>query len=113
MKFELNMDEVIKGLSEKEAKTKAALGLYGDTVAKQMESYSKNNAPWVDRTSIARKSLNGSSSLNGDIVRCQISHGVDYGIYLEVCNEQKYAILEPTVKAIGPKALKGLSKLFK
>ncbi len=32
---------------------------------------------------------------------------------LEYCNERRYAILEPTLKAITPKALDGLKNILK
>lgn len=111
--FILDMGDILKNLVEKEVKTMAALNLYGDSVAKEMESYAKTRRVWTDRTSHARNALNGDSFGLKDMVRCEISHGVDYGIYLEMCNERRFAILDPTIKAVGPKALKGLSKIFK
>lgn len=113
MSFKLDMGDIAKKLIEKEVKTIAALNLYGDSVAKEMEAYAKSNRPWQDRTGKARQTLKGEKKNMGTSVRCEISHGVDYGIYLEMCNERKYAILEPTVKAIGPKAVNGLDKIFK
>lgn len=111
--FKLDMGGIAKNLIEKEIKTRAVLGLYGDTVAKNMESYSKENAPWLDRSGSARQRLNGDSQSTGNKIRCNISHGVDYGVYLELCNEGKYSILEETIENIGPKAIKGLEKIFK
>lgn len=111
--FKLEIEPIIKGLIEKEAKAKVALELLGDTVAKDMEAYAKTNRPWTDQTGDARNRLHGDSQNLGSKVRCSISHGVDYGIYLELCNEGKYAILEETVENIGDKALKKLEKIMK
>lgn len=113
MSFKLDMGDIAKNLINIKPKTMAALSLYGDTVAKDMEAYAKSHRPWQDRTGNARMSLKGTSIPMENKVRCEITHGVDYGIYLEMCNERKYAILEPTVKAIGPKAVNGLDKIFK
>lgn len=111
--FKLDMGNIAKALIEKEVKTKAALALYGDSVAKEMESYAKSHRPWQDRSGDARNRLNGTSKNLENTVRCEISHGVEYGVYLEMCNEKKYAILKPTIDAVGPKAIKGLEKIFK
>ena len=48
-----------------------------------MESVAKSSAPWTDRTSHARQSINGKANVSGDMVNMQISHGVKYGRYLE------------------------------
>lgn len=31
-----------------------------------------------------------------------MSHHVDYGVYLELCNEGRYAILEQTIQEFAP-----------
>lgn len=113
MSFKLDMADITKSLIEKELKTRAALGVLGDTVAKDMEGYAKQNAPWQDQTGNARQRLKGDSQDMGDKVRCSISHGVDYGVYLELCNEGKYAIIEETIENAKPSVDKALSKIFK
>ena len=94
MSFKFDANNLIKGLAEREIKTRAALGLYADTVAKKMETHAKSNKPWVDRTGRAKQSLNSSWKWVGDVARVELSHGVYYGIYLELCNEKKYAIIK-------------------
>lgn len=112
--FKLDLTGIARNIITKEQKTLAALQAYGDSVGKELESYAKSNRPWSDRTGDARKALKGSSeSISKEIVRCSIEHGVSYGIYLEMKNERRYAILEPTVKAVAPKAISGLDKIFK
>ncbi|MCU9815835.1 hypothetical protein [Paraclostridium sp. AKS73] len=111
--FKLDMSNIAKNMLEKQAKTIAALALYGDSVAKDMEAYAKTNRPWSDRSSSARNRLTGESQNLGTSIRCSISHGVNYGIYLEMCNEGRYRILKPTIDAVGPKAVRGLDRIFK
>ena len=113
MSFKFDANNLIKGLAEREIKTRAALGLYADTVAKKMETHAKSNKPWVDRTGRAKQSLNSSWKWVGDVARVELSHGVYYGIYLELCNEKKYAIIKPTIDIISPQAIKGLGKILK
>lgn len=113
MSFKFDANNLIKGLAEREIKTRAALGLYADTVAKKMEAHAKSNKPWVDRTGRAKQSLNSSWKWVGDVARVELSHGVYYGIYLELCNEKRYAIIKPTIDIISPQAIRGLNKILK
>ena len=113
MSFKFDASNLIKGLADREIKTRAALGLYADTVAKKMESHAKSNKPWVDRTGRAKQSLNSSWKWVGDVARVELSHGVDYGVYLEFCNEKRYAIISPTIDKISPQAIRGLNKILK
>ncbi|MBS5952579.1 hypothetical protein [Paraclostridium bifermentans] len=111
--FTLDVSNIAKSLIDKQVKANVALLKYGDSVAKDMEAYAKTNRPWSDISGDARDRLHGDIQNLGNKVRCNISYGVDYGVYLEMCNEGKYRILKPTIDAIGPKAVKGLDRIFK
>lgn len=63
-----------------------------------LEAQAKTNAPWTDRTSLARQGLRGDAELQGNELVIYIAHSVDYGIYLELSNAGKYAILKPTIE---------------
>lgn len=65
--------------------------------AKEMENYAKVNRKWTDRTSMARRSLNGYVEEDKEHIRVGIAHGVDYGVHLELAHEKRYAILVPTL----------------
>lgn len=65
-----------------------------------VEAYAKENAPWVDRTGNARQALHSFvEELAGDIVRLYIAHGVSYGLWLEIRNSGRYAVLWDTLMA--------------
>ena len=113
MSFKWKTNTIVTKLADLDVKTKTAVGLYGDTVAKKLEASAKANRPWTDRTGNARNRLNSESEWNGNKVRVSLSHGVDYGIWLELCNEGKYAIIMPTINKEGPSILKGLEKILK
>lgn len=113
MSFKFDASNLVKGLAEREIKTRAALGLYADTVAKKMESHAKSNYKWTPRSGAAHQRLNGSWKWIGDVARVELSHGVNYGIYLEFCNEKRYAIIKPTIDYISPKAIRGLNNILK
>lgn len=111
--FRFDAAGLAKGLAERELKLKAGLALLGDSTAKKMEAYAKTKRRWQDRTGHATQRLTGTSKPKGNGVRVEIAHGVDYGVYLELCNEKRYAILEETIEKVGPEALKGLNILLK
>lgn len=113
MSFKFDANNLIKGLAEREIKTRAALGLYAGTVAKKMETHAKSNYKWAPKSGAAHQRLNGSWKWVGDVARVELSHGVHYGIYLELCNEKKYAIIKPTIDIISPQAIRGLNKILK
>lgn len=51
--------------------------------AGNLESYAKLNAPWTDRTGHARQSLHGGVDVRDGQHVLYLSHGMEYGIWLE------------------------------
>ena len=62
MSFKWKTNTILTNLADFDVKTKASVGLYGDTVAKKLEASAKANRPWTDRTGNARNRLNSKSS---------------------------------------------------
>lgn len=96
-----------------EKKMKAALGLYANTAAKKLEAEGKRNAPWTDRTSNARNSIQGNSRWEGNQLAIILSGNVDYFVYLELAMEKKYSILLPTIDRNATEILRGFQKMVK
>ena len=113
MSFKFDASKILSGLSETGLKIKASVGVYADTSAKKMENHAKNNYKWNDQTFKASRSLYGRWYWNGDKARIEIGHGVDYGVYLEYCNEKRYAIIKPTIDATSSDIINGLRNILK
>lgn len=111
--FKLDVTQVVKGLTRLDPRENRALQMYVETVASDFEGYAKENRPWTDRTSRARQGLTGYVKRTDKGYRIILAHTVDYGIWLELVNEKRFAILEPTVRLKGPEAVQGLSHLLK
>ena len=94
-----------------EQKMRAALGLYADTAAKKLETEGKRNAPWEDRTSNARNSIQGDSRWEGNQLNIILSGNVNYFVYLELAMGKKYSILLPTIERNANEILRGFKKL--
>jgi len=62
---------------------KAGLYTLLDDWAGQLENYAKTHAPWTDRTGHARQGLHAGVDVRGEQLVLYLSHGVEYGRYLE------------------------------
>lgn len=71
--------DVIQDIDRK----KAGMLALANSIALNLESEAKINAPWTDRTAHARQSLNGKATNKGSEYRISLSHGVEYGEVLE------------------------------
>lgn len=94
-------------------KIRAAIALYGQSAALKMESAAKNNAPWTDRTSNARNSIQGQFSMLGNTARITISGNTDYFVFLELANEKRWAVLSPTLESYAADVIAGYQKVVK
>lgn len=95
------------------SKIRAAIGAYAQTAAKKMEYEAKRDAPWTDRTSNARNSIQGNFDWDNNKAKIVLSGNMDYSVYLELAHEEKYAILFPTIQKNAPEVLRGYQKLVK
>lgn len=79
-----------------------------------MEAYAKENAPWTDQTANARQALHAfvEESTSNESISIFLSHGVDYGLWLEVRWAGEYAILWPTIEEHIPQIRRMLQEVF-
>lgn len=107
------INEVIENLKNFVPRLKSALALDAQNIATNMEAWAKNNAVWTDQTGHARNFIKQTVKwTNTDTLMVSLSHNADYGIYLELCNEGKYAILEKTIAEFGPQFMDGWQEIF-
>lgn len=70
--------------------------------APEIENWMKANAPWTDRTGNARQTLYAQVIPALQEILVLLDHGVDYGLWLEVANAGRYAIVTPAVDYWAP-----------
>ena len=92
---------VLDNMEKFKNKAEAAFEILCMNGAQKMESYAKEHRPWKDRTGNARQRLKGSWKKVDKGYQIEIAHGVNYGVWLEVRHERRYAILKPTVEKVG------------
>lgn len=114
MSAELKMDtsEIGNALDDIAPRVLAAVLKYAETGAAKVESYAKKNAKWQDRTGDARRRLKGDVTSSGDVVKIRLAHGVDYGKFLELAYERRYAIIEESLNSEGPEIMAGFNRLM-
>lgn len=72
--------------------------------APEIENWMKGGAPWTDRTGNARQTLYTEvNQVVQSMVELILSHGVEYGVYLELNNAGKYAIIDPAIDHFAPR----------
>lgn len=104
---------LLSGLSSLQSKTDAALRMYAETSGQKLRTFAQENRRWTDRTGDARKRLNSSVAKISNGYRIYLAHGVDYGIWLELAHEKKYAIIPITIEIEGTfEIIPGLEKLI-
>jgi len=71
--------------------------------APQIADWMKANAPWTDRTGNARQTLYTEvNHVVKSMVEIILSHGMSYGVYLELNNAGRYAIIDPAIDHWAP-----------
>lgn len=111
-KIRFDASEVLTKLSNLETKADIAIKTYAQEGAKKFENYAKVNRRWTDRTGHARQRLTGFVEKLPQTVRIYISHGVDYGIFLELAHEKRYAILQETINKNSQEILDGYKNMI-
>lgn len=112
MGIKVDISQVEKWLEDTPSKAELAIRMYAQEGAKKMQNYAKINRPWTDRTGWARQRLVGWVERLSDVIRIYIGHGVNYGIYLELAHEKRYAILQKTVNALSVEIMEGFKNLL-
>lgn len=71
----------------------------------RLTEYMQANAPWEDRTGDARDELETELDRSGLAWSFILHHTVEYGLWLEVRWSGRYAIIVPTIEALGPELM--------
>lgn len=110
--FRFDPSDMLERLSTAEGRAPMAMRMYAETAAKKLESSAKQHAPWTDRTGHARQRLTGKVESVSNGYKIILAHGVDYGVWLELAHEKRFAIIAPTINKEGPNILKSFERLL-
>lgn len=94
---------LVKALEDYKRRLIAAVGMLADFFAQKIAAYAKANARWTDRTRMARAGLTAVTMRTATAVTIVLYHSVFYGIFLELKNQGRFAIiLESLERQYGP-----------
>ena len=85
----------------------------GQFFAVKLEAHAVTNAPWTDRTGNAAQGLFGVVTKEGDKVVLILSHGVDYGVFLELAHQGNFAIIGPTLQQHYGEIMEAVRGIFR
>lgn len=81
--------------------------------AAHAQNYARTNKRWKDQTGNARGMLNGGMFWETmAILKIFMSHGVEYGIYLELAHDRKYQILEEALNKVKDDWFNAVKKIM-
>ena len=105
--------EVISNLLKWAAEKRAGVEALGKVSASQMQNYARQNRRWKDRTGNARAGLNaGSFWQSPEVMIIYLTHSMSYGVYLELANDGKFAILEEAINKYREEIHKNLKRIM-
>lgn len=92
------MDSVLQNLASLKQRLREAAASASEEIAALLEAYAKTNAPFTDQTGNLRQSISGSAQQTAkDVYTIILAAGMNYGMFVELLHEQKYAFLWPAV----------------
>ena len=105
--------EVIRNLYKWAELKKAGCEAVSRVSASEIEAYGKNTARWQNRTGNARNMLHAGFLWESlDILKLYFAHGMEYGVFLELANDGKYAILEESIKKFQDTWFKNIERVM-
>lgn len=100
MAFRLDEKAFLSKTAQIKQRSMFAAEKVAQNAAARMEAEAKRNAPWTDRTGLARQTITGFSKWKweGGKLRMGVAGNMEYSAYLEFANEGKNAVLWPTLR---------------
>lgn len=101
-----------KNVRSLNSKVNRQIGMLMQYEAAYTVGWLKQNAPWTDRTSAARTGLSAMAFSAGKTHEILMAYSVYYGIWLEVANSGRYAVITPGMRIVGAKVMNDMKLLL-
>lgn len=99
LKFDLS--DLVTGLNAFDSRMDLAVRMLAEQGAIQLQNFARENRKWTDRTGQARQRLHGYVGTIPNGYRIHLAHGVDYGLWLELAHEKRFAIIPQSIEYVG------------
>ena len=111
-RFTYDSGDLHKNLRELPGRINRRVAVIVDANAAYGQGWARINAPWTDQTGAARGGLFAFPESVGGHHEITFSYSVHYGIWLEIANSGKYAILLPAIRHTGAHLMADLRGLM-
>lgn len=101
LSFRFDLAGLLQGMADFQQQADAAIRKNVSDGAQLMEKYAKEHRKWRDHTTDARRRFTGRYEASATGYKIIIAHGVDYGKWLELAHEKRYAIIPETLQICG------------
>jgi hypothetical protein len=105
-------DNVVKNIKDIYEQRRVKLYALALDFAGRAINIARQDKNWTDQTGQAVARMFARAFIDGDEIGFFLSHGVFYGIYLELANDRKYAIIKPVIEELGPEFIKQARALY-
>ncbi len=116
IRWETPPSELARAVERYGDRVLTAVAAVAQRVATEMQNEAKANATWTDRTGNARTGLFGTSEADfaRKVVTIYLSQGtaIDYGVWLELANSGRYAVVMRTMEAHYQDLMDMLKEIF-
>ena len=68
--------------------------------------------PWFNRSFRAARTVFADAGIKDSEVYFNMYHTMSYGVYLELANNRKHAVIEPIVRSLAPDFIERLKKIY-
>lgn len=104
--------EVINNLNKWAENRMRGIAEFNRFTASKVQSEARGTARWKNITSHARQGLTSEAYAMLPMLFIALFHRVDYGKYLELCNDGKFAIIEEILNKNRLEWLQGVRRLL-
>lgn len=113
MGFNIDPSRVLGNMAAIKKRSMYAAEIVAQNGAAKLEAEAKRDAPWVDRTGLARQTIRGVSGWDGGKLLAGVTGNMDYSPYLELTREGRDAVLFPTVERNREELMAQFSKVVR
>ena len=109
----MSLEQVLTNLEKWHQEKRAGCEAISRNIAAKAQGKARQDRPWKDRTGNARQGLKGVTQWDSfTALIIYLAHSVEYGPYLELCNDGKYAIIEKTLNSLRKELYDSLKRIM-
>ena len=109
----MSLEQVLTNLDKWHQEKRAGCEAIARNITGKIQKKARKEAIWQDRSGDARKGLMGGTQWDSfTALIIYLAHSMEYGPYLELCNDGKYAIIEKTINSFRKELYDSLKRVM-